>query len=72
MEKSEEIRKLEAQKKDIQSQIDDIQKSCKHPNQKASFVQDDNGGNRRIMMVCCNCSATVRYPSQQELDGFCS
>lgn len=72
MENSEEIRKLEEQKKDIQDQIDDIQRSCKHPNLKANFIQDDNGSNKRVMMVCVDCKAPVRYPTPSELDDFCS
>jgi hypothetical protein len=71
MENSDEIRNLEAQKKEIQDQIDDIQKSCKHKELKANFVQDENGGNRKIMMICTDCNASVRYPTQTELEEFC-
>ena len=72
MEKHETVRKLESQKKELQDQIENIQKGCKHTELKANFTQDDNGSNKKIMMVCIECDAAVRYPTKDELEDFCS
>ncbi len=72
MEKQKTVRTLESQKKELQDQIEDIQKSCKHPELNANFIQDDNGGNKKVMMLCTECDAAVRYPTSAELKDFCS
>ena len=72
MEKQKTVRTLESQKKELQDKIEDIQKTCKHTKLKANFTQDDNGSNRRVMMICDECDAVKRYPTPEELKDFCS
>jgi|14_taG_2_1085336.scaffolds.fasta_scaffold77222_2 RNase P subunit RPR2 len=72
MEKQKTVRTLESQKKELQDQIEDIQKSCKHPELKANFIQNHKGGDKKVMMVCTECDAAVRYPSSAELKDFCA
>ena len=72
MEKQKTVRTLESQKKELQDQIEGIQKNCKHPELKANFIQDDNGSNKKVMMICTECDAAVRYPTSEELKDFCA
>ena len=72
MEKQKTVRTLESQKKELQDQIKGIQKSCKHPELKANFIQNNKGGDKKVMMICTECEAAVRYPTSEELKDFCA
>ena len=51
--------------KRLQSEIDEIQDSCNHKEEKLEFVDG-----QKLRWVCVECKKPGRWPSQEETQNF--
>ena len=63
------IRDLQKQKQQIQNEINDIQKSCKHEDVTLKPLRDEKGSTI-VRWVCDTCNCIIRYPTEQEVQEY--
>lgn len=64
----DQINKLETQLKDIENQISEIRKTCKHEDKKPTMRP--GGAGFAIMIMCSNCGIAIRPASPTEQQDF--
>ena len=63
------MRDLQRQRQQIENEINDIQKSCKHENVTIKPLHDEKGATI-VRWVCDACKSIVRYPTEQEIQDW--
>ena len=67
----QKINNLFAKKQKIEKEIVDLQRSCNHNKKSVRQVRERvDSSSPSIRYVCDECSATLGYPTHQEIDDF--
>ena len=67
----QKINNLLAKKQKIEKEIATLQKSCNHNKKSVRLVRKNvDSSSPSIRYVCDECSATLGYPTHQEIDDF--
>jgi len=64
------VSKLNAMKKDIAIEIEQIQSECAHPNEPVIKQIVDANGSVVIRIICPDCRVILKYPNPSELHKF--
>jgi len=67
--KRREVEQLLSDKRNIEIQIDQLQRDCKHEKQVIKQVADDRSS-FTVRYVCESCSKVLGWPSEKELKQF--
>ena len=63
----EPVENLNNKIKQLQKEISEIQKECKHESEELIFKESTS-----LMWVCKRCRKDLRWPTPKEQEGFCS
>ena len=67
--KRKEVEQLLSDKRNIEIQIDQLQRDCKHEKQVIKQVADDRSS-FTVRYVCESCSKVLGWPGEKELKQF--
>jgi len=71
MGKPQKIAFLLGEKQKIEKEIEELQRSCKHPNKSVKQVRERvDSSSPVIRYVCDDCFLVLGYPNQQDKDNF--
>jgi hypothetical protein len=62
------IDNLFTKKWEIEKQIEEIQKNCKHPKEVIKTVKENEAKSTFVIRyVCVSCGSVLRFPTQEEI-----
>lgn len=62
----EKIRNLQTEIKNCKHAISEIQKTCKHPKEEITLIEER--GTKHLKVICSVCKKTLRYPDEDDLE----
>tara|TARA_R110001592_G_scaffold97997_1_gene280251 strand:- start:1312 stop:1548 length:237 start_codon:yes stop_codon:yes gene_type:complete len=71
MGKSQKVANLLGEKQKIEKEIEDLQRSCKHPTKSIKFTRERLDSTIMVIRWVCNkCLSPIGYPSKKEIQNF--